>query len=357
MKNITFKLTTLATVAFLTACGGGSGGDTATTTPVINQSVPIITEVAVPTYTLASGELAAFNYLNAERSHCGFGRVAQNTLLDTAAKNHASYNRANPVTSVNSPHTEKQGFTGFTGVSPGDRALAVGYTSTVREVGSGLNIWRNLEYIGQYDSSVIGYDAVRGLMSVPYHALHVFSPAVEIGFATHKNETLANGIQGIDAWTFIEFGHGKSSAGQLPNDGTRIRTYPCEGTSNIEPSFTGEWTGGAPVEGDRNISVNPLGHPIMVFGEYGKTLALASATIIQVSTGLDVGVYALRVKANDPNPNLMWGDWSGYVFPNQKFVSGQQYQATINGTSGGVAFSKTFAFSVGAPQDQQLTYR
>jgi len=357
MKNITFKLTTLAAAAFLSACGGGGGGDTVIPTPVVNQSVPLITEVAAPSYTLASGELAAFNYLNAERSNCGFGKVAQNTLLDVAGKNHARYYRANPATSFNSPHQETRGFTGFTGVNPEDRARAVGYTSTVLEVGNFANNWRNLNYIGQYDSSVIAYNAVRGLMSAPYHALGVFSSAVEVGFGTQKDESIVNGIQELDAVTFFKFGYGNTSAGQLPPTGTGIRTYPCEGTRNILPEFTGEWTGGAPVEGNRNISFNPLGHPIMVVGEYGKVLGLTSASIIQVSTGADVGIYVMRVKANDPNPNLMLNDWSGYVFPNQKFISGQQYQATINGTSGGVAFSKTFAFWAGQPEDKQETFR
>lgn len=358
MKNITFKLTTLATAAFLTACGGGGGGDTTNTPdPVINQTVSLITEVAAPTYTLASGELAAFNYLNAERSNCGFGKVAQNTLLDTAGKNHASYYRANPVTSFDSPHTENPGFIGYTGVTPDVRAQRVGYTSVVGEVGAHANAWRNLEFVFPYDTSTIAYNKVRELMSAPYHAFQMVSSAVEVGFGTHKDETLANGIQELDTTTFFEFGYGNTSAGQLPPTGTGIRTYPCEGSRNILPGFGGEWTGGAPVEGDRNISLNPLGHPIMVVGEYGKTLALTSASIIQVATGVDVGIYVLRVKANDPNPNLMWNDWTGYVFPNQKFVSGQQYQATINGTSGGVAFSKTFAFWAGEPEDKQMTQR
>ncbi len=357
MKNINFKLTTLATAAFLTACGGGGDTATPTPTPIINQSVPLITEVAAPSYTLASGELAGFNYLNAERSHCGFGKVAQNTLLDTAGKNHARYYRANPVTSFNSPHDETQGLVGFTGATSADRARAQGYTSQVMEVGAFANNWRNLEYIGQYDSSVIAYNNVRVLMSAPYHALTMFSSAVEVGFGTHKDETLANGIQELDAATFFEFGYGNTSAGQLPPTGTGIRTYPCEGTRGILPGFGGEWTGGAPVEGHRNIFVNPLGHPIMVVGEHGKTLTLTSASIIQMATGVDVGIYVLRMKANDPNPNLMLNDWTGYVFPNQKFISGQQYQATINGTSGGIAFSKTFAFWAGQPEDKQETFR
>jgi hypothetical protein len=360
MKNINFKLSSLAAATFLlTACGGGGGSDTSSTAPApqINQSVPLIMTVAEPTYTVASGDLAAFNYLNAERSHCGFGKVAQNTLLDKAGKNHATYYRANSASSTNSPHSETRGLTGFTGVTPDDRAMAAGYSSKVGEVGAFANAWRNLEYVAPYDTTVIAYNGVRGLMNAPYHTLQMISSAVEVGLGTHKDEINANGVQELNAATFLVFGYGKTSAGQLPTSGTGVRTYPCEGTRNILPNFTGEWTGGAPVEGNRNIISNPLGHPITVIGEHGKTLRLTSAAIVNVATGLDIGVYALRTKENDPNPQLLWNDWSGYIFPNQAFIPGQKYQATINGTSAGVAFSKTFAFWAGQPEDKQETFR
>lgn len=364
MKKINFRLTTLATVTFLlTACGGGGGGDSGSDAdpispvPQINQSVPLIMTVAEPTYTVASGELAAFNYLNAERSHCGFGKVAQNTLLDKAGKNHATYYRANPASSLNSPHNETRGLTGFTGVTPDDRAMAVGYSSRVGEVGAFTNNWRNLQYLFPYDTTVIAYNAVRELMNAPYHTLQMISSAVEVGLGTHKNEINANGIQELDAATFVIFGYGQTSSGQLPPSGTGIRTYPCEGTRNIMPRFIGEWTGGAPVEGNRNIFTDPLGHPIMVVGEHDKTLKLTSATIVNIETGLDIGVYALRTKENDPNPNLFWNDWSGYIFPDKAFIPGQKYQATLNGTSGGAAFSKTFSFWSGETTDKQGAMR
>lgn len=350
MKKTTFKLTALVSAALLSACGGGGGGGTGSNTPAPNaaNSVPIIYSVATPTYVRGSGEEAAFNYLNAERSRCDFGMVAQNTLLDKAARNHASYLRTNPADVTTNRHKETSGAPGFTGVSPQDRAKAVGYQETVGEVFAFDNSWRNLQYIAAGDFNLVPYNAIRELMTGPYHALQVFSSAVEVGQGTHMDVAIANGAQTMDAATGFEFGYGKAPDGQLPPAGSGIRTYPCEGTSNILPGFPGEWTGGAPVEGNRNIYSNPLGHPIMVVGEYGKTLELTSATITQVSTGADVGVYALRFKANDPNPSLLWNDWSGYVFPDKPFIPGQQYRATLNGKSGGVAFAaKTFTFSSG----------
>ena len=187
-------------------------------------------------------------------------------------KNHATYSRENPASSTNNPHSETRGLTGFTGVTPDDRAVAAGYSSKVGEVGAFANVWRNLEYVVSYDTTVIAYNGVRILTNAPYHTLQMISSAVEVGLGTHKDEINANGVQEFDAATFLVFGYGKTSAAQLPASGTGVRTYPCEGTRNILPNFNGEWTGGAPVEGNRNIISNPLGHLITVIGEHVDTL-------------------------------------------------------------------------------------
>jgi uncharacterized protein YkwD len=87
------QVTLLASVALaLTACGGGGGTTaTATVTSTVTPDTKLITSVPANTYsvTTQSEEAAAFSYLNSERSRCGFGLVAQSSVLDIAAKNHA----------------------------------------------------------------------------------------------------------------------------------------------------------------------------------------------------------------------------------------------------------------------------
>lgn len=135
MKNPIYKLSTLVSVALLVACGGGGGGGTASTptpnptptptptpTPVVVTS-NIVTSVSTPTYAPVSEELAAFNLLNAERLRCGFGLLAQNPALDTAARGHADWLLINNYTG----HYQIAGTTGFTGLTPDDRLVAAGY--------------------------------------------------------------------------------------------------------------------------------------------------------------------------------------------------------------------------------------
>lgn len=350
--NTLFKLTTLASAVLLAACGGGSDTGTTPQTPApqVTQSVALVTNVAEPTYVRGSGEQLAFDYLNNERTNCGFGKVAQSTQLDVAAFNHASYMAANPT---GAPHLEVAGRTGYTGVWPTDRARGAGYVTTATEVlenGYITSIFRNLNFSTAVDTNSLPREAIRSLMGAPYHAINgAFTPTTDIGVGIKRNESTVNGIQQVDDQVYFEFGYGNAALGQLPPDGTGVRTYPCQGTSNIAPAFYAEYTGGVSITPDRNTGLNPLGHPIIVIGEHGKTLELTSATITQLSSGANLPIYLLRTKANDPNAFLYRNDWSGYVFPDQPFVTGQQYRATVNGKSGGVAFSKTFVFGVGNP--------
>ena len=53
-----------------------------------NQPANLVGSVRSSTYAASSEELQAFNRLNAERSQCGFGLLAQSIQLDAAAKAH-----------------------------------------------------------------------------------------------------------------------------------------------------------------------------------------------------------------------------------------------------------------------------
>ncbi|BDT60186.1 hypothetical protein MasN3_36800 [Massilia varians] len=92
----------------LSACGGGGGERGSPSPPVsTNPTPPVVTSppatpeqdlqtsVPIPTYAANSEELAFFNAYNEFRSQAGLGKLAQNTKLDLAAKNHLNYQAQN----------------------------------------------------------------------------------------------------------------------------------------------------------------------------------------------------------------------------------------------------------------------
>lgn len=355
-KNTIFtnslRLSILTLAVTLAACGGGGGGGSASNTAAVApvataNSVALVTSVPAPTYVRGSGEEAAFNYLNAERSRCGFGMLTQNVLLDKAATNHSAYWLVNQA---DDPHLEVVGHAGYTGVWPTDRAKLVGYQTDATEVyengGQRGTDMRNLQFTAARDTNLLAYEGIRGLLNTPIHEmLGAFSTSTEVGIGVQVSDSTVNGIQNVSYSNYFEFGFGKTVLGQLPPAGTGIRTYPCEGTASVALAFKGEWVGGLDVYPGRNIFTNPLGSAVMVFGEQNKTLELTSATFTQVSTGLVIPTYVLRTKANDPTASYYRNDWTGYVTPDQPYITGQQYSVVINGKSGGVQFSKTVTFT------------
>src|SRR5512133_996127 len=78
---------------------------------------------ATYSYPAASEEMYAFELLNRERSHCGFGPLRQSAELDNAAKSHAAWLFVNHAQG----HIQKPGTPGFTGVAPWDRVITADY--------------------------------------------------------------------------------------------------------------------------------------------------------------------------------------------------------------------------------------
>lgn len=357
--KISNQLSLLAVASTLAACGGGGGGVDPSlpgpvTTPVVVNSVALQTSVPPATYSAGSDQLLAFNYLNKMRSTCGFGLVKQNTMLDQAAKNHTVYMVENPI---GDPHWETEGLAGFTAKYPTDRARLVGYTSKGPEVlENGVSKWSgsNLDLLPPVTATTEFTEGTRTLLQAPYHAINgMLTPIVEVGSALSLKETVSaqNGTsrwQELKSSYYISFGYGDSLNGQLPASNSGIRTYPCEGSDDSLPIFADEYSAGVPIIPEsRNLSVNPIGAPIMIIGEYGKTLEITSASLIQVSNNFSVPVYAVRTKANDPNAFYYRNDWSGYIFFDKPLVPNQVYRATITGKSGGMPFSRQFTYKVG----------
>lgn len=334
--NIRTSALTILAAAVLAACGGGgesdnNSGSTHSSTPTpAATTIPLLTSVMPSTYGASSPEKIIFDKINAERMKCGFGAIQQNTLLDTAAKNHGVYVVANKEYG----HYETTGKTGFTGVDAVARANAVGYTSKAW-ISEGIS----------FPSPALADDyatfSVLNQFSGPYHSQTLLAEYTEIGIGFTKAPSATEFGASV-----LNFGSGDLSVGQLPTatGSAGIRTYPCEGVSGIYPALYGE----TPSPIARNLSTSPAGHPIMVIGDFQKKLILASAAIIEVPTGRSLPIHRLSTQDNDINAKTLRGPHVGYVLPDVPMLPNTTYSVTISGTNDGQAFTRNFNFSTGS---------
>jgi len=343
MKNSISKLSTLVSAALLVACGGGGGDGTESTltptpTPITtptptNVTSNIVASVPTPTYASTSEELSAFNLLNAERSRCGFGKLAPNTLLDTSAQAHADWSLINNYYGHFEAATVPSG---FTGVTSQDRATAAGYSSvsvTEELIGS----------VGQASIAGLGASSVRSLLGAPYHLFGLMSPYKDLGISVRSVNSVtplvANGLSNIAVYNFGV----AAGADYQTVDAATVLTYPCDGVAGVKPSMTGESPN--PVPG-RDLATNPLGQSLLVMVRKGQTLVISSASLINTATGIAVTLRAPVTAANDVNNLLVgYGTYMGFVMPDAPLAANTGYQATIAGTNDGSAFSRTFIFT------------
>lgn len=335
---------TLTSAALIAACGGG--GDDAVTPPVVPPIVApvvslastIVTSVPAPTYAAGSEELAAFNLLNKERTHCGFGLLAQNTKLDVAAKNHASYLILNHLQG----HYQASGDLGFTGVTPADRVLSAGYAaSSIGSYGQPSEAQTTVP-----NTNVLlgaGMIATRGLLSAPYHLMGMFSGYKDVGVSLVLAGTL------LPSHTYVipvfNFATPASFLPQLPGD-AEILTYPCQDSTGVNFQLANN-ENPHPIPG-RHLGAQPIGHPILVSVRNGNVLTITSASLIKVSTGAAVTLRTpYSTKATDVNPAYLYAN-EGYVLPDVPLEPNTQYQANITGGNNGAAFSRTFTFTTGS---------
>lgn len=348
-SNKSSYLLSVIVLAALTACGGGGGGTTVVNTPAPapapapgpGPTTPLtgtlVTSVTAPAYAAVSEELAAFNLLNAERGQCGFGLLAQNTLLDTSAKNHADWMLINNyVGHIEDGAAAPQGFTGIT---PPDRTTAAGYSAAAANVSETL-----AEDVGI--TSIVGYGAssVRGLLSAPYHLMGMMAPYKDVGVSIRSRDSVTSLVpNGLSRAAAFNYGVATGNDYQLA-DSSAVSTYPCAGVTGVNYRLRGEAPN--PVPG-RDLAANPLGHPILVMARKGQTLVITSASMVDMSTGLNVALRPPVMASNDSNFGVNDG-YMGYVIPDAALTQNTSYQATVNGTNNGVAFSRTFTFSTGS---------
>ena len=149
------KFSLLACAFFLAGCDilGGQGKDSA------------LKSAKQPEFSFVP-DSDAIAYLNEYRRGSGLSSLRQNQILSQAAKNHAEYSAQNEYMG----HDETAGQAKFSGATPADRALAVGYKSTL--------VLENIAYKNDFK------EAVDGLFSAIYHRFAFLNLSIdEVGYA------------------------------------------------------------------------------------------------------------------------------------------------------------------------------
>lgn len=297
----------------------GSSDGSATQVLTVTIAPPAdtrVTSVPTPTYAAGSDELQVFNYLNTERAQCGFGKLAQDPLLDKAAAAHANYQIVNNVAT----HVEDPALPGFTGKMPIDRAKAAGFDAKVAG-----------DIIAFYPSAM---RSIRSLMTAPYHALYGVRGDISVGLASLHAPTVQPVVN--HALTVL-LATKSTSDYQRPLPGTLL-TYPCAESTDLAPAFTENVNWQASAGSGRG------GTPLVLVAPNNEVVSVTAARLSRPD-GAEVPTSILS-SAGDPQKILP--PYGAFVIPPDDLLPFTQYRWEVQGTIGGVPFTRDFTFKTGA---------
>lgn len=321
-----------ATLA-LAACGGGGGGSDSSSGA--NNSSPGTSSQAVtgtqatPQYASTSAQSAAFTLLNQYRQQCGFAALQENTILDTAAENHAKWEGANSQVS----DTEQSGQTGFTGADYQTRAQYAGFPSTV-SVG-GASGGGDAVFPADFVAATAGQQFAYGLVGGVYHNVVVGYPANIVGFGENETQTTVGSYTYTNSWQSMSFA---STQATPQTSGTGPLMFPCAGSTGLPYRVVAE-SPTAP-----NVSSTGWGQPVSAFG-----LKLTDTVTIQTATLTDTSgnVITLQVLNSATDPNKMIPAWYATAYPTSPLTPNTTYTANITGTYNGTPFSRSYSWTTG----------
>jgi hypothetical protein len=283
---------------------------------------------------------AAFALLNAERTAAGLGVVQQLATLDTAADGHSNYLAINNDYGAEAGLTEAAGTTGFVAATTSARLAAAGFSGTATEVAIG--------------SERVAVDGIRAALASPFRRLTLLDHGVAdvgLGFV-EPGSTRPAGTASVNLskfWGALVATTGVRSTA-LPQamlgSAGEVSVYPSEGATEVPVVMYRESPN--PVETELGAWGSPFfpGYAVSLQLPRNKDLVVSTFALSRVVVGGNTAVLAKLLDANDtlflrPNGIRNWA----VLVPLTPLAIGATYQATLNGTAGGVAFTKTWQFS------------
>ena len=324
--------------ASIAACGGGGGGSTggvaAPAAPVVQVTAQLVTSVPTPTYGATSEELIAFNYLNAERARCGFGKLAQSVPLDKAAKAHADYQLINNFLG----HFENAGQypNGFTGVRPSERIQFQGY----QEQGGVTDEIADFLVTNSAKAGA-GAKSVRTLLNAPYHAIAMLRGYRDIGMSIRSNLDVGSTQGRVLAQYNLAF---KAVDGTQEVPAGTFSSYPCNGSIGVAPALFDEEPN--PVPG-RDLRASPLGTQSFFRAGQSDVLEMVSVKYALKTTGELVPLRTPLTSTVNPNPGNSIGRNEAIISADVTMLPNTTYIRTTVLKINGLTKTETAEFTTG----------
>ena len=253
-------------------------------------------------------EQLALDRINAYRALAGVPPLEPHVALLAAAQHHADYdllNHSDPSAWTNGPHGEVNGKPGFSGVMPGDRAVAASYPWAAG--------WEVMDY---FDDPL---RAVDGLMATVFHRINILTP-------THAYAGYGHGRSAVEAVDVLDFGRGSADPPSLPE----LAVYPGPGQVEVPRYGAGETPSPLPPGASY-----PIGYPITLQSS-GSAILRVDVAELHDASGVLIPVY--------PNPPDC-GSGCYAVIPTAGLQSATTYTVHVAGALDGIPFDKTSSFT------------
>jgi len=284
------------------------------------------------------------NYLNYLRNKAGMISLEYNPLLAKAAYNHSKFIAQNYLSPT---HYESQNYPYFTGVTPSDRAIYVGYLSqfVLENFSVGSKSWQ---------------DSIDSLFGAIYHRFGFLDFSInEIGFGYDKNERykyktvyvydMGNSLLNNLCSKYIDFESGyyytnvcADNSKKIPKDdylktqtqiqkqNPKVVVYPPNNSNNIPPAFFSEIPDPLP---DYDVSGYPISIEFNPFYFNENDINLLSFEIRDKNGNILDTVYIdSRNDINHKFPKMAYAifpkkrlEWNSRYFVRAKFyINGEE---------------------------------
>ncbi len=319
------------------------------------------TSIPPLTYDAGSGERAMLDFVNRQRQQCGFGLLAQNDKLDRSARAHGNYVLATLLEDtmtaytayVAAPHIEIASRTSFTGITVRDRATAAAYSNPSSVTESLTHGTYSADPDGTTVSSQgAGLVAGKQLLGTAYHMRDLMGEYREAGVGTsYANPgspwAVLNGKRGAAFAVNMTLGFATH-----PQRASALRSYPCEGATDVEWEFQSAGESPNPLAGMGLPAAN--GQPIYFKAPVGtNSLQVESIRIAAIGGLAGATVFGSQernvtvlTQATDQHRRLAANEV--FVIPHTPLQPSTRYEVTGTLLLSGSPQSVRFVFETGA---------